>query len=229
MFAIPRFHALSMKALLLATLAVTVAAGPVRAEVPQFTYELILGGDKRMGTETFKMATLSDAPNSYQIDGQLRIDFSPFIFVNVKVSQVLREIWKNGQLATFQSQTNDRGDKYFVKAAAGPNGIDVQGSKADGKPFAPDAGPQSYLYLPLIVSRSEVFDPKDGERDKAKLVEQGKETVTFRGQEYPVTKYVDTRGDDKKDNDMELWYFDTGILYRKQYRTQGNTVSHTLK
>ena len=196
---------------------------------PVFVYEMFLDTKTKMGTEQYTMRTLEGGANSFEITSKLRIDFSPFLFVNVKVSQDTNEVWKNGQLQSFQSQTNDRGDRFQVKAASGPNGITINGSKVKAAALAPDSGPNNYLYLPLIANRSSAFDVKHGESKNVKLVEQGKESVTYRGKEYPVLKYVDTQGDDKDGNDINLWYFETGILFQREYKTQGSTVTHRLK
>ncbi|MDJ0895029.1 MAG: DUF6134 family protein [Alphaproteobacteria bacterium] len=196
---------------------------------PVFVYEMFLDSSTKMGTEEYTMRTLEGGPNSFEITSKLRIDFSPFLFVKVKVTQDSNEVWKNGQLQTFQSQTNDRGDRFQVKAASGPNGITINGSKVKAAALAPDSGPNNYLYLPLIANRKTAFDVKHGEAKNINLIEQGKESVTYRGKEYPVLKYVDTQGDDKDGNDITLWYFETGILFQREYKTQGSKVTHRLK
>jgi hypothetical protein len=120
------------------------------------------------------------------------------------------EIWKNGQLVTFKSTTNDNGTKHAIKvtSAADKLSMDVDGKHSD---LPKTAGPAS-LWGKDVINRVDAFEPDTGKRLAIKVTDVGDETVTINGVAHKAHHYkmADTlTGEFVRD----LWY-DGDVLVR---------------
>jgi hypothetical protein len=206
-------------------------AGPApTAEAAQeFTYKLILKhgmvGTMQMGTQVVNVTPVDANSASYDVDTRMSIDFTPFIFKHVKVAQATREVWRNGQIVTFESQTNDRGDDFRVVVEQNGAGLEVK-SGASMHQATPGAVPTSYWYEPLFKERSQFFDVKTGAVRDARLEYVGTAQVNYRGGRLPVRHYR-MAGDPKG---RQFWYFETGIMYMTRWEEDGGgTVTYVLQ
>ena len=195
----------------------------------QLTYKLILKhgivGTKKMGTQIVKVTTIDGANGSYDVDTRMTIDFKPFIFSHVKVSQVTREVWRNGEIVSFESKTNDRGKKFHVLANRKDDGLVVVAGDQT-RSASRQAAPTSYWYEPLFKARRQFFDTKSGKLRDLKLDFVGMAQVKYRGTQYPVRHY--RVAEDEKAR--EFWYFETGIMYMRRWEEdEGGTVTYVLQ
>ncbi len=226
---------MSLKKYLLAAVLVgsCVTAGAAGAQQPlDLRYQMTFN-NKKMGQQSFKIATLADGASSYQVDTTTMIDFSPFPLVNVKVNQSTQEVWKNGALAGFTSSTNERGDDFSVKAASNGQGIQVQGTEKGtqkvNETLPVDAVPRSWWLESLFMTRKQGFDIKSGKAEPVAASLVGEEMADYHGQQVKVRHYKETKGDSDTGNDKDLYFLETGILYRLSYQAQGNKIVHTLQ
>ncbi|MFQ5953567.1 MAG: DUF6134 family protein [Kiloniellales bacterium] len=204
-------------------LAAWLDPGASQAAQREFTYKLMLGS-KKMGTQVIRVAAVDLTNNGFDVRTRMNIDFSPFIFINVKVQQVTREVWRDGRIVGFESKTNDRGDKFHVQAKPDGDRLVVTGSE-DTWSASHAAAPTSYWYEPLFKGRNQFFDTKTGKVRDSKLEFVDMAEVTYRGRRYPVRHY--RLADDKKSR--EFWYFETGVLYMTRYKEQGSSVIYVLQ
>ncbi len=197
---------------------------PAANAAPQeFTYKLLLG-DTKMGTQVVRVAKIDATNNGYDVDTRMTIDFSPFIFIRVKVQQVTREVWRDGLIVGFESKTNDRGDKFHIQVRPDGDRLVVTGGKKTWS-ASPAAAPTSYWYEPLFKERTQFFDTKTGKvRDSSlELVDMAE--VTYRGGRFKARHYRLT-GDEKS---REFWYFETGVLFMTRWKEDSRTVTHVLE
>ncbi len=195
----------------------------------ELTYKLILKhgivGTQQMGTQVVKVSSIDSKNGSYDVDTRMTIDFSPFIFIHVKVQQATREVWRNGAIQSFESTTNDRGKKYHVKVSRQGDGLVVNAGKKT-LPLSDMAAPTSYWFEPLFKERSQFFDTKTGKIKDEKLAYVGMAEVKYRGGQLPVRHY--RVADDK--NKREFWYFETGVMYMMRWdEDEGGTVTYVLE
>ncbi len=205
-------------------LAAWIGLGASPATAQEFTYKLLLGSQK-MGTQVIRVAPLDATSNGFDVSTRMKIDFSPFFFITVKVQQVTREVWRDGHIVSFESKTNQRGDKYQVRVKRDGERLMVTGGE---KPVSasPMAAPTSYWYEPLFKERTQFFDTKTGKLRDQKLEFMDTAQVTYGGSQYTVRHY--RLANDEKSR--ELWYFEeTGILYMTRSEEQGSTVTYVLQ
>ena len=202
---------------------------PAASAAQELTYRLILKhgivGTKRMGTQVIKVTPVDSATASYDVETRMKIDFTPFIFNHVKVQQVTREVWRNGQIVSFQSKTNDRGKKYEVVIQQNGNQLAVK-SGDNTSVLTAAAVPSSYWYEPLFKERSQLFDTMTGESEAVKLEFVGMAQAKYRGGRLPVRHYRMAENPSKR----ELWYFETGIMFMTRWEEdEGGTVTYVLE
>ncbi|MEZ5647653.1 MAG: DUF6134 family protein [Alphaproteobacteria bacterium] len=225
---------MSLKKYLLAAVLIGGCVGGIaHAQQPlDLRYQMTFNG-KRMGQQSFRIATLPDGQNSYQVDTTTMIDFSPFPLISVKVNQTTQEIWKNGNIATFSSSTNERGDDFGVKAASNGQGIQVEGTEKGKQKvnatLPSDAVPRSWWLESLFMPRKQGFDVKRGKAEPVAASLVGEEMADYHGQQIKVRHYKETKGDGDTGNDKDLYYLETGILYKLAYQEQGNKIIHLLQ
>lgn len=120
------------------------------------------------------------------------------------------ETWKNGQLVTFKSRTNDNGTKHSIDVTSAPDklSMDVDGKHRD---LPKTAGPAS-VWGKDLINRVEAFEPDTGKRLTIKVSDLGDETITINGVSHKTHHYkiADTlTGDFARD----IW-FDGDVLVR---------------
>lgn len=189
----------------------------------ELTYKLLLG-DTKMGTQVVRVAAVDAATNGYDVTTRMNIDFSPFIFITVKVQQVTREVWRDGLIVSFESKTNDRGDKFHIQVKPDGGRLVVTGGKKTWS-ASQAAAPTSYWYEPLFKERKQFFDTKTGKVRDSSLELAGMAEVTYRGDRFKVRHYR-LAGDEKS---REFWYFETGVLYMTRWKQDGRTITYVLE
>ncbi len=196
---------------------------PAVQAAQELTYKLLLG-DTKMGTQVVRVATVDATKNGYDVSTRMTIDFSPFIFIRVKVQQVTREVWRDGLIVGFESKTNDRGDKFHIQVKPDGDRLVVDaGEKTWSASHA--AAPTSYWYEPLFKERKQFFDTKTGKVRDSNLELVDMAEVTYRGGRFKVRHYR-LAGDKKS---REFWYFETGVLFMTRWKEDSRTVTHVLE
>ncbi len=207
----------------LVALAAWLHSAPSQAATLEFTYKLLLG-DTKMGTQVVRVVTADNPVKGYDVSTRMTIDFSPFIFINVKVQQVTREVWRDGLIVSFESKTNDRGDKFHIQVKPDGDKLVVNGGKKTWS-VSPAAAPTSYWYEPLFKERKQFFDTKTGKVSDSSLKLVDMAEVTYRGDKFKVRHYR-LAGDKKS---REFWYFETGVLYMTRWKEDSRTVTYVLQ
>ena len=225
-----RFRAHARRTLRITVTAVLLAVGAQAAQAGQeFNYKMILKhgivGTKQMGTQSIKVTPVDGQPGSFDVDTRMKIDFKPFIFKHVQVDQVTKEVWRNGQIVGFESNTEDRGDKFHIKVTRDGDVLVIASDK-ETKKMSGMAVPTSYWYEPFFKERKEFFDIKTGEPKNMQLEFVQTANAKYRGGEHPVRHYR-LAGDPKK---REFWYFDSGVMFMTRWEPEGGaTVTYILQ
>ena len=79
------------------------------------------------------------------------------------------------------------------------------------------------------MTRKQGFDIKSGKAEPVAASLVGEEMADYHGQQVKVRHYKETKGDSDTGNDKDLYFLETGILYRLSYQAQGNKIVHTLQ
>jgi hypothetical protein len=137
------------------------------------------------------------------------------------------ETWKNGQLTAFKSQTDDNGAKHVVEIApaASPDKITliVDGAKSE----APKSIAPASLWSRDLVTRTELFDPSNGERITVKVSDLGDETLTIQGVKHQ-TRHFRLAAKPPADFDRDLWFEGDALVRMKMQGSDHSTIVSDL-
>jgi hypothetical protein len=137
------------------------------------------------------------------------------------------ETWKGGQLTAFKSETDDNGTKHEVEVAPGsaPDKITliVDGKKSEEpKSLAPAS-----LWSRELVTRTELFDPADGQRMTVKVSDLGDETLTIQGVPHQ-TRHFRLSAKAPADFDRDLWFEGDALVRMKMLGSDHSTIVSDL-
>jgi hypothetical protein len=191
-------------------------ASPARAadiETRDFT---VLVGGKRAGEVHMTIHR--------QDNGQINMRCDTDIRVNMLLKQykyVYRglEVWKDGRLIRFDSNTDDNGTRYIVSAVAEATGLRVRANNVE-RMAKPETWLTSYWSLPDPRLRNQllpIIDADTGKDLDGKLQFIANEKRVIAGQMVPVNHYKLTG----KVN-IDLWYDGSDRLVRQEWLEQGH-------
>jgi hypothetical protein len=188
----------------------------------------IRGGEEER--RTFAVRVDNKPVGSHQIVIQLRDDKTVTVTcqadVTVRVALITyrysfrgTEVWKEGKLHQFSSNTNDNGKKHDVTASANKEGFAV---RADGKDFQIKGAfwLTTYWKLPAENQRGPnvaLFDADSGKLINAKMEKVGVEKITVLGKAVDCAHYKLSGG-----VQADLWYDGTDRLVRQDSVDQGH-------
>jgi len=152
-----------------------VAASPNRAMAspfkPVISFEVSRNGD-RIGQHTIRFRQ-DGALLEAEINVDLALRLGPIVLY--RYTHKCREIWRDGAFASLESETDDDGTRFRVKAARTPESIVVEVSDASRAIFPPDAIPLTH-WNNLCMQRP-LFSPQDGTPIASSVVPRGEDMV----------------------------------------------------
>ncbi|MCI0465825.1 MAG: DUF6134 family protein [Beijerinckiaceae bacterium] len=199
-----------------------MAISPAAADKPPAStkvhkvFDIIRGSDK-IGTDTVDIESQNDTTTV-----KIKTDLSvKVMFIEAyRYEHACDEIWKNGELVSFKSRTNDNGTKHSVEVTALADKLKMQ---VDGKKIElPKTAAPLSLWSRDVINRFDGFEPDTGKRLSIKVTDLGPETVTINGVSRETQHYriADTlEGEFARD----LW-FDGDALVRTKVIGSDNSV-----
>lgn len=126
------------------------------------------------------------------------------------------EVWQGGHLVGLASATNDDGTRHGVRAAAGADGLRVEG---DGVASRLPAGtvPAS-LWNRDTIGQSGLMNTLDGHLMDVAVSDLGPDEVSVHGQPRPARHYR-VAGELNR----ELWYDGAGTLVQVRFKAKDNS------
>ena len=197
-------------------LAVTLSVA--QAAMPEKLSYVMLKEGEPVGTHSFAFSQQGDA---LQVDveshSKAKVFFMTFIYDHTR-----RETWKNGQLESLVSKTNDDGTPHEVSVSR--QGDAIVGT-ADGKAIslAGDAVPIT-LWNRDILKTGTLYSALDMGPMKVKITGPKRETVQINGKDREADYYF-----------MEgalvrhLWYAPDGTFLKTEFKKKGFKIEWVLK
>jgi len=129
------------------------------------------------------------------------------------------EVWRDGRLVALESQTDDDGEAFWVRAQATEDGLRVE--SAEGTYTAP-AGifPTSY-WNAATITQTQLLDTQTGAIRQVQVMPAAKETIILEGQTAAARKYRMSG-----DLEMDLWYSDSGSWAKLVFVARGAEVEY---
>jgi len=183
--------------------AVLLAAAPLvagAAERQEWRFEVLLDGSP-IGQQSFRLER-DQAETRVTIDAAF--DVKVLFFTVYSYRHHNEELWSGECLRSMQSETNDNGRKFFVRAGAEADGLEVE--DVSGRRRLADCIVSFSYWAPSRLGAGRLLNSQTGEYEEVALHELGEKTVDLRGVATQV-RHVALEGSKLH---IELWYSAAG-------------------
>jgi hypothetical protein len=217
-----------MRTIALSLALLTLPALPAGADSPAATtkihqvFDIIRGNDK-IGTDTVDIEHQNDTTTvKVKTDVSVKV-----MFVEAyRYQHSCNETWKNGQLISFKSRTNDNGTKHAIDVTAAPGKLRMD---ADGKySDLPKTAAPVTLWNKDAIYQTDAFDPDTGKRREIKVTDLGEEVVMLHGVPHHTHHYKIAdllTGDFARD----LWYDGDELVRTKLIGSDNSVIVSDLR
>ena len=176
-------------------------------------YQVLKDGEP-IGFETVE---ITDTPDGYTAAITTRTDVK-VLFLQFQYGHSRLEKWRNDQLVSVDTDTNDDGSPYTYKAEYEGDCFEVAG-KGVGKRDACDGAWPLTLWREDVTTKTSLYSVINAEPYAVTTRKTGTETLAINNREIPATHYVMT-GDVQRD----LWYGDDGRLLKTSFKRKGYDI-----
>ena len=197
--------------------AASVLAAPLSAGAKIHRVFDIHRGSDKIGTETVDIEHQGETTT---VKTKTDVSVTVLFVEAYRYGHSSSEVWKGGQLVSFQSQTDDNGTKHIVKVSAGADGLTLE---ADGKrSVLPKTAVPASLWNKDALRQTDAFEPDTGRRLSLQMTDLGPDEVMVNGVKHQAHHYkiADTL---KGEYARELWY-DGDVLVRTKLIGSDNSV-----
>lgn len=191
---------------------------PVQGEAYDF---LVLRDGKPIGHH--RVTVRSEGVRSeVQVDIELRVKAAGFLTLYRYLHQS-REVWEGDRLVSLESTTDNDGRQEYLKAEAGDEGLQVEGSRYRGL-LPADAMPTSY-WRRDFVRRATIMDSQNGRRLDLAIQPQAYELASAARHDVPALRYQLTG-----DVELILWYGRDGRWVKTAFTARdGSLIEYLLQ
>lgn len=176
-------------------------------------YQVLKDGEP-IGFETVE---ITDTPDGYTAAITTRTDVK-VLFLQFQYGHSRLEKWRNDQLVSVDTDTNDDGSPYTYKAEYEGGCFEVAG-KGVAKRDACDGAWPLTLWREDVTTKTSLYSVINAEPYAVTTRKTGTETLAINNREIPATHYVMT-GDVQRD----LWYGDDGRLLKTSFKRKGYDI-----
>ncbi len=176
-------------------------------------YQVLKDGEP-IGFETVE---ITDTPDGYTAAITTRTDVT-VLFLQFQYGHSRLEKWRNDQLVSVDTDTNDDGSPYTYKAEYEGDCFEVAG-KGVAKRDACDGAWPLTLWREDVTTKTSLYSVINAEPYAVTTRKTGTETLAINNREIPATHYVMT-GDVQRD----LWYGEDGRLLRTSFKRKGYDI-----
>ncbi|MBO9506693.1 DUF6134 family protein [Thalassospira sp. A3_1] len=176
-------------------------------------YQVLKDGEP-IGFETVE---ITDTPDGYTAAITTRTDVK-VLFLQFQYGHSRLEKWRNDQLVSVDTDTNDDGSPYTYKAEYEGDCFEVAG-KGVAKRDACDGAWPLTLWREDVTTKTSLYSVINAEPYAVTTRKTGTETLAINNREIPATHYVMT-GDVQRD----LWYGDDGRLLKTSFKRKGYDI-----
>jgi hypothetical protein len=151
--------------------------------------------------------------------GDLVVDVAIDLKVTIALIPVFRythrnrERWRDGRLVAIETQTDEDGDKMFLRGQAAADGVAVEGSA--GKRTFPAEVMTTSWWNPGVLQRRELLNTQDGAALPIAVTPRGPERVPT-----SVGEIAAERFDVAGEVPLELWFDADNVLARIRFRAR---------
>ncbi len=153
------------------------------------------------------------------VDSEIAVEF--FSMTVFRYAAKRREVWRDGRMIAYESDTHDDGTDIRVTAEAAQDGLIIAGPS--GRRMAALGVFPTHPWNRAIVDAEVLMHTTTGELLEVAVTEIGPETLIIDGRAIETTKYRMSG-----DHDREIWFDDRGDWVRLRFYEYGDAVTYTL-
>ena len=212
---------LAPRAAVLALLAVLGSAGGVDATPNPggtMTYRVDHEEHGLLGTHRLTFSR-KGANLVVDVDSEIAVEF--FSMTIFRYAAKRREVWRDGRMIAYESDTHDDGNDIRVTAEAAGDGLVIAGPS--GRSTAALGVFPTHPWNRAIIDAELLMHTTTGELLEVAVTEVGPETLIIDGRSIETTKYRMSG-----DHDREIWFDDGGDWVRLRFYEYGDAVTYTL-
>lgn len=182
-------------------------------------FDVALDG-RPIGTHSLTFTPRPDGSLAVSIDIDLEIRFGPFTMF--EYTHRNRTAWRDGQLLSLESETDDNGERHWVQVVRDDDRLTIRSDQADAFDVAPTMLPTTY-WMASTVRQAQLINSQTGELLDVSVTRVGAAPVDGPAGTIPATHY-------RMDGDLEidLWYDADGVLVGLAFVARGAQVTYRL-
>ncbi|OSQ50029.1 DUF6134 family protein [Thalassospira alkalitolerans] len=177
------------------------------------SYQVLKEGEP-IGFETVE---ITDTPDGYTAKIKTRTDVK-VLFLQFQYGHERTEIWRDNQLVSVDTDTNDDGSPYLYKAEYDGDCYEVAGKRVAKRDACDGAWPLT-LWREDITAKTSLYSVINAEPYAVTTRKTGTETLAIENRETPATHYVMSG-----DVDRDLWYGIDGKLLKTSFKRKGYDI-----
>ena len=131
-----------------------------------------------------------------------------------------RERWRDGRLISLNSETDDDGSTYWVRAEAAGDGLRVEGS--DGRYTAPAGTLPTSYWNPRTVAQRQLLDSQHGRLLSVEVRPQGQDDLLL-----PLGPHSARQYRIAGDLELDLWYGPRGAGLKLAFEAKGAEIEYS--
>lgn len=200
---------------------VLVAFGAFAQEAPSGTQLYSIHHSKYDDIGSHKV-TFSRSGDDLMVQVENRIKVKVLFVTAYRFEAEREEIWREGRVVSYKSQSNDDGTDYTVSARAEGDKLMIE---ANGESMeAPGDVILTHPWNIAILEQTTVLDTKTGELHEVAVTEAGEETIEAGGQSVRARKFLMSGGVER-----ELWFGPDDIWLQMRFDKDGAKITFTLQ
>jgi hypothetical protein len=198
-------------------------AGPAAwsQEVPVGTRLYGIHHEKHGDVGSHKV-TFSRSGEDLMVQVENRIKVKVLFITAYRFEADRTELWRDGRLVSYRSETHDDGTDIEVSAEAQDGKLLIDG--INGRVEAPGETFPSHPWNQDVLDRALIMDTKTGELKTVQVEAAGEDVIEAGGQSIAARKYVISG-----DMERELWYGPDGTWLQMRFEKDGSKITFTLQ
>ena len=176
----------------------------------------VLRGDSPMGEHRLSFME-RDGELEVLVTIDLKVTVGPFTFF--RYNHENREVWRDGQLVSLVTETNDDGDKYFVRAEQTPEGMRIE--TKNGSETVPTALLSTSYWNYEMVQAKRLLDTQKGKIREVSTRLIGDSDVWVDGEVIEARHYRMSG-----DLDLDIWYDANNEWVKTAFEINGEQIEY---
>jgi hypothetical protein len=166
--------------------------------------------------------TFSRSGDDLMVQVENRIQVKVLFITAYRFEADRTELWRDGRLVSYRSDTHDDGTDIEVSAEARDGKLLIDGM--NGRAEASEGTFPSHPWNRDILDHALIMDTKTGELKNVQVEAAGEEVIEAGGQSVAARKYVISG-----DMERELWYGPDGTWLQMRFEKDGSKITFTLQ